>query len=198
MTKSSLKTWLGIAYVVLGLIMFASAAFSQTNAVTGNTNVLTYSGAVTGQANAAAGDIYCIGASATKLVKIKGIRVSAIATTAIVSDVTINKRSTLDTGGTPTTVTIVPNFSVNPVSTATITTYGTAPTPGTLVGAIRSQKIPIPTTAGAISANPLLFQFSVYWDQALTLARGSTEAACVTVPAITGAQWDIDSEHSEE
>jgi hypothetical protein len=29
MTKSSLKTWLGIAYVVIGLIMFASAAFSQ-------------------------------------------------------------------------------------------------------------------------------------------------------------------------
>jgi hypothetical protein len=28
-TKSSLKTWLGLAYVVIGLIMFASAAFSQ-------------------------------------------------------------------------------------------------------------------------------------------------------------------------
>jgi hypothetical protein len=28
--KSSLKTWLAVAYVALGLIMFASAAFSQT------------------------------------------------------------------------------------------------------------------------------------------------------------------------
>src|ERR1700681_2348256 len=28
-TKSSLKTWLGLAYVVIGLIMLASAAFSQ-------------------------------------------------------------------------------------------------------------------------------------------------------------------------
>lgn len=166
--------------------------------VSGNTSTPTYSSAVTGQANSSAGDVYCVAASATKTVKVKGVRVSAIASAAIVSDVVINKRSTLNTGGTPTAVTVVPHSSENPPGTATVTSYATAPTPGTLVGAVRSQKLPITTTSGTLAPSPTLFQFSVYWDQPIILAKGSTEALCVTVASTAGGQWDVDHEHTEE
>jgi hypothetical protein len=166
--------------------------------VSGNTNVPSYSAAVHNFGNSSAGDILCVGGSATKTVKIKGLRVSAIASAAINSAVSIVRRSTLDSGGTPTSVTPVPNDPLNSAATATVTAYATAPTAGTLVGRIRAQKLAIGTaTSTALAPSPALFQFSVYWDQPITL-RSATQALCIDVDATAGGNWEVDAEFTEE
>lgn len=166
--------------------------------ITGNSNIPTYSAAVHNFSNSSAGDIFCISGSATKTIRVKGIRVSATASAAVNSAVSIIRRSTLNTGGTPTSITPVPSDSNNPSATAVTTAYATAPTAGTTVGIVRSQKLPIGTaTSTGISPSPALFQFSVYWDQPQVL-RGVNEALCVDVDSTAGGNWEIDEEHTEE
>jgi len=166
--------------------------------ITGNSNIPTYSSTIHNFANSSAGDIFCISGSATKIIKIKGIRVSAIASAAVNSSVSVVRRSTLDTGGTPTSVTPVPSDTLNSAATAVVTGYATAPTAGTLVGRIRAQKLPIGTTTStSISPAPALFQFSPYWDQPQVL-RGVNEALCIDVDSTAGGNWEVDIEHTEE
>jgi hypothetical protein len=165
--------------------------------VSGNTNVPSYSAAVTSFGNSSAGDVYCINGSATKTVKVKGIRVSVIASAGVVNVISLIKRSTADSGGTPSAVTVVPNDSANPAATATVTAYATAPTAGTTVGTVRSQDISVATTSGSIPSLYALFQFSVYWDQPMVL-HGVVEGICVNVPSTAGGSWSIDSEHTED
>lgn len=166
--------------------------------VTGNTNVPTYASAAIGIANTGAGDIYCIAGSATKVVKIKGIRVSATATSTIVIDANVVLRSALDTGGTSTAITVVPQDTSNPAATATVTSYSVSPTPGAAIGTLRSQKLAVGTAGNSANAGLALYQFSVYWDQPLIL-RGAAQNACINVSAAgTGATFDVDHEHTEE
>jgi hypothetical protein len=165
--------------------------------VTGSSNVPSYSASVNAFANSSAGDVYCINGSATKTIKVKGIRISALASAAIADDIAVIKRSTANSGGTPTTITPVPNDSLNAAATATVKAFATAPTPGTSVGQVRSQVITIPTTAAAVSPVLALFQFTPYWDQPIVL-HGVAEGICVNVPSTAGGQWSIDSEFTEE
>jgi len=166
--------------------------------ITGNNTVPSYSSAIVNQAFTVAGDIYCIIGSATKTVKIKGIRVSATATAAIVGDVSIILRSTLDTGGGLASVPVVKMDQNNPAPSATVNSFTSAPTPGTSLGTVRARKLAGSTQGNSASMSEGLFQFSVYWDQPIVL-RGTTQAACVNVSAFGGgAVFDIDHEHTEE
>lgn len=168
--------------------------------VDGNTAKFTYAGAATGVALTTPGDVYCVVGSATKIVRVKGIRVSATATAGAVIDGQLFLRSTLDTGGTPASVPIVAQDSNFPAATATATSYsgGTAPTPGTSIGLIRSQKIPVGTQGNSANAGVALYQFSVYWDAAVTL-RGTAQSLCVNMTGLAaGASIDVDHEHTED
>jgi len=78
-------------------------------------------------------DIITICGSATKTVRIISILGNGQATAATQVDMALLKRSTPDTGGTPTTVPAVPRDSADPAATAVVTTYGSAPTLGTAV-----------------------------------------------------------------
>ena len=102
----------------------------------------TYCATITGLVPpAAATDIFTIIGSATKTIRISRIQFSGRATAAAACDVSIVKRSTADTGGTPGTVpTIVPLDSTDAAATAVCATYTAVPTLGTAVGAIRSQE----------------------------------------------------------
>jgi len=172
--------------------------FARPLIVTGNTNRATYSSAVVNFSNSSAGDVYCVYGSATNLIKVKGVRVSAVASAAVNEDVVIILRASQDTGGTPTSVAVVAQDQADPPPTATVVAYGTAPTAGTSVGTIRAQKMSIPTVSSTtLSPTPALFQFSVYWDQAVQL-RGTGQGMCVNVSATSGGAWDIDEEHTEE
>lgn len=167
--------------------------------ISGVSSIATYSAAVISLANTGAGDIYCINASATKTVKIKGIRVSAIATASIVGDISITLRSTLDTNGGLASVAVVAMDQTNPIGTATVNSFTSTPTTGTSIGVIRSRKIAVSTAGNAATTSEGLFQFSVYYDQPIVLQKGSTQQACVTTSAFgAGATWDIDHEHTEE
>jgi hypothetical protein len=166
--------------------------------VTGSTNVPTYSAATVALANTGAGDVYCIRGSATKVVKVKGIRVSAIATTGIVGDVQIILRSTAATGGTSTAPTLVAADQQNAAATGAVAAYTVSPTPGTAIGPIRARKIAVGTQGNSVTISEGLFQFSPYWDQPIIL-RGITQFACVNVSAFgAGASFDIDHEQTEE
>ncbi len=177
----------------------AFTPFGGTNpfAVTGNTNLASYSAAVAAFGNSSAGDIFCVNGSATKTIKVKNIQVSAVASAAIADDIQLYKRSTADTGGTPTSVTAVPHDSLNAAATASVTAYATAPTAGTLVGMIRSRVITIPTTSAGVESMAAIFHFTTSWDQPITL-RGATQGLCVAVPATAGGLWALDAEWSEE
>ena len=166
--------------------------------VTGNSNIPTYGAGSTNIANTGAGDVYCIGGSTTKIVRIKGIRVSATASTAAVVSASVVLRSSADSGGTSSALTVVKSDQNNPDATATVTAYSVSPTPGTAIGTIRVRKIAVGTQGNSATISESLFQFTPYWDQPIVL-RGTSQFACVNVSAAgTGASWAIDHEHTEQ
>lgn len=93
-------------------------------------------------------DFFSIRGAAGKTIKIIGIRLSGSATGNNNIDVALLKRSTANTGGTPTTATITPLDSSNPAPSATVVTYGAAPTLGTLVGPVCACQLEIPARTG--------------------------------------------------
>lgn len=158
----------------------------------------TYAAAIVNQANSSAGDLMCVSGSATKTVWVKKFRVSAVASAAVVADISVVKRSTADTGGTPTSLTLVPLDSAEAAATAAVTTYATAPTAGTLVGAIRAQALPVATsTSPNLAPVPTLFDFATYHDQPVVL-HGTAENVCLLVSATAGGQWHLDVEWTEQ
>jgi hypothetical protein len=200
-----IRTALSLVSAIPALILATSIALAQGSSITappavsGNTNVPTYGAALHNFSNSSAGDIFCISGSATKIVKVKAIHISAVASAAVVSTLSVARRSSLNTGGTPTVVTpVLSDTAVNPAATAVVTGYATAPTAGTLVGRVRAQKLSIPTaTSTTFATTPATFDFARYWDQPQVL-RGVTQALCVDVDGTAGGVWEIDAEFTEE
>lgn len=98
---------------------------------------------------AAATDIFTITGSATKLVKIKRVIISATQTTAGAVSFVLLKRSTADTAGTSTAPVQVPHDSNNAAGTVTIAAYTANPTVGTLVGNLVVKKVLTETATSA-------------------------------------------------
>lgn len=97
----------------------------------------TYSAATVGLVAASSGtDLYTIAGVAGKTIRITRICVSGRATAAASEDVVLVKRSTLDTGGTATVPTDVPNNSGSAAGGAVLAAYTANPTLGTGVGNI--------------------------------------------------------------
>lgn len=166
--------------------------------VTGESTIPTYSASNGDIANTGAGDIYTITGSDTKTVKVKGVRISATATSAAVVNASIILRSSAASGGTSSTLTVVKHDQDNPAATAVVRSYTVSPTPGTAIGTIRSRKVAVGTQGNSATISEALFQFSVYWDQPIVL-RGSGQSLCVNVSAAgSGASWCVDHEHTEE
>lgn len=205
MRKFTLKTYLGAAAVfaaALIALLPVRAAGPGSNVPPGivslATNVPTYRAAIHNFSQSSTGDLFCISGSTTgKVVKVKWIDVSAINSAAVVSSVSVQRRSTLDTG-TPTTMTAVPNDPLNDAATAVTQAFATAPTPGTLVGIIAATKMAIPTATTTTFPNrPAMFDFARLSDQPIVL-RKSTDAACVDVDSTAGGVWEADVEWTEE
>lgn len=96
------------------------------------------------------------------------------------------KRSTANTGGTPTVSTVVPNDSTNAAGTATVLAYTANPTLGTLVGAVGSGKAVSPTATTAQSSLTNPFSFGNRPGQSVVL-RGTGEVLAWNGNAVTGA-----------
>lgn len=130
-------------HIILALVgaLFAAPAFGQntvpqTGVTFGYIAKATYSSAFFGLVPpASATDIICIAGSASKTVKLQGIRLSGSGT-AISIPVTLVKRASVNTGGTPAATTANPGVvtqiarrdSGNAAATATLISYTANPT----------------------------------------------------------------------
>ncbi len=118
-------------------------------------------------------DIVGVIGSASKRVRVLRFAVSGRATQANQLDVQLVKRSTADTGGTPSALAAVAHDSNDGAASATCNSYGAAPTAGTLVGAIRAQQINLSATGSGGAAVPAEFDFGTANDKAVVLNSGS-------------------------
>lgn len=101
----------------------------------------TYAASIIGLVPAATPtDIFEISGSATKVIKVRRIRITGVRSASTTSDIVLLKRTTANTGGTSTLPPPVKNDSNNANATAVVKAYTANPTTGTLVGALRSDK----------------------------------------------------------
>ena len=149
-------------------------------------------------------DIFTITGSATAVIKIRHVAVSAFQTTSSMQSVSLIKRSTANTGGTSTTPTNVSHDSADSAATATVRAYTANPTLGTTVGRLAVKKFYV---SGAIPANngqfaPGNIAEFVYDQQGQKpiILRGTSEVIAVNLPGVTltGNSFDIFVEWTEE
>jgi hypothetical protein len=143
-------------------------------------------------------DIFTISGSATKIIKITKIIITATQTTSTIRDILILKRSTLNSGGTFSSPIIVSHDSTNITLLAIIKAYTVNPTSlGTLVGNMVTMKILI----GNTTTNPdeLILDWGTRPSQAIVL-RGVNEMLAINLNSITSAgnNFDISIEFTEE
>lgn len=122
-------------------------------------------------------DIWSITGSATKTVRLLRLGWSNTQTTAGVNTWFVIKRSSVNTGGSPTTLTLVPNDSNNAAATATVVNYTANPSPlGSSSGPVWTGKInsPAPATAGIGGLCGIELDFVDMFGQPLCL-RGTTQ-----------------------
>jgi len=130
----------------------------------------TYSSAfAVSTATTAAQDWSTITGSASNQIHVKEIACwGTVATTAQLETISLIKRSTLDTGGTPVVATLVPMDSGQIAATAAVNSYTVAPTSkGTVVGTVRIIQLFLPLN----TSQPATFDwvFGVNDDQDLIL-----------------------------
>ena len=199
----------------LGLLALGTTALAQVNVVpqTGITlgylAKATYSSSFFGLVPVitANTDEVCITGSATKIVRVQ--RVTIYGTTATAPQtlpVSILRRASADTGGTPAVTTANPGVltqiasrdttqATNASATAVLISYTAAPTVvDTAPVWVESQLMTMPVVTGVMSATPVDFNFEAWAEdnvQVLTL-RGVAQQACVNInAALTNASaWN--------
>jgi hypothetical protein len=118
-------------------------------------------------------DIFGIVGSASKQVRVLRFAVSGRATSANQLDVQLVKRSSADTGGTPTALTAVSHDSNDGAASAVVSSFAAAPTAGTLTGAIRAQQINLSAAGSGGAAVPVEFDFGSVNDKSIVLNAAS-------------------------
>lgn len=157
----------------------------------------TYSSAPSTVLAAAATDALTITGSATKTIRITRVSFTGIGTTLGDATVTLNKRSTANTGGTSTAAAAVPHDSTSASATATVLQYTANPTLGTLVGAVRS--LPSPFFALTNAAYPTVWDFTTRNGQGIVL-RGTSQVLAIGLggATVTGGLLYGEIEWTEE
>lgn len=131
----------------------------------------------------AATDVFTITGSASKTIRVTKLSISGTATSSVVVVASLIKRSTADTGGTPTAATAVPNDSANAAATATVASYTANPTLGNTVGAIASDRLVFAAATGVPSLRDYVFGGA---NQAIVL-RGTAQQLVVNLNSATVA-----------
>lgn len=137
----------------------------------------TYSAAINAHAPAATPtDWFTIQGSATKTIRILRITIAARATAANQYRMSLIKYSVFLTGGSPAAPTIVAHDSANAAATAVVNTWaGGLPTPGTAVGKIADDSLPVGVLGTPTFNNEVvLYDFGTRSDQAIVL-RGTAQ-----------------------
>jgi hypothetical protein len=161
----------------------------------------TYSTSITSLATAAtATDIFTIYGSATTVVRITRVTISATQTTAGTISVLLIRRSSANTGGTSTSPAIAPMDSNNAAATATVKAYTVNPTGlGTAVATILSEKLFVAAPATASGGGISIFDFGIRGTQPVVL-RGVAQGLVVNLNSTTvaGSSFCIDVEWTED
>lgn len=127
-------------------------------------------------------DVFTITGSGTKTVYVMKMSVSGLAVTGGNFTVDYLKRSTANTGGTSTTPTVVPLDSTFAAGTAVVKAYTVNPTLGTLVGAVRSNRVFV--SGGATTASQ--DDIDIWGELASPVVlRGTSESLCVNLNGVT-------------
>ncbi len=147
-------------------------------------------------------DICTLSGSATKTIRVTKISFSATQTTGGYENVFLLRRSTLDTGGTSTTMVAMPYDSADAAPTAVGRYYTANPTTGTLVGvirAIRTYMAATGSTSGTSGDGSVAFEFNVPPARPLVL-RGATQMIALNLGgvAISGGSVQCFFEWTEE
>jgi hypothetical protein len=163
------------------LTAFAAASAIKANADP-SPNARTYDVATSGiTVPALPTDLACLEVT-SGMVQIIDITVNGHAVTSVTASVQVVKRSTRNTGGTPTAFTPVPRMTGMAASTVVLQAYTVVPTPlGTLVGLVDEEDALIVAAASTTGPSPAHFDFS----KGAPLTISGTEAICLTVPATT-------------
>ena len=205
-----MNRFLGAAFAAL----LSTTALAQVNVVPSpglaieNLRKQTYSAVAVGLATAAsATDVACISASPSKEIHLKYIIISGTTGTNIVVPISILRRATLDTGGTPATGIALPvpaaNWPTNGPASATLVSYTANPTiTDTSPGYFRTVGMAMTVTTAAGSSEQE-FEFGTFVEgfaQDLMLAKGSTQQVCVNFGAttVTTPSINITFEWSEQ
>ena len=180
---------LGTPGVPLGGVLTVQSAEPPTYSATANAFV---------PIATAATDVFTISGSATKIIRIHKVRVSATTTSgsAIKLTVAAIKRSTANVGGTSAVVANVSHDSLDAAGTAVARSYTANPTTlGTAVGTVRGD-------ATSVAANGILnileWIFNDVTSKPLVL-RGVAENFCINFggASITGPVASVSVEWSE-
>lgn len=164
----------------------------------GDSAFATYSACVVGQIPATtAGDCFTL-TWVSKVIRLRRVQVTGIATTAQTLDITLVKRSAVDTLGTSTSPTVVAHDSLNQgLNTALVKAYSVAPTAGTLVGILCAEKLLLPVSASSGGESQVEWIFGTRPSQSPLLRAAGLFA--VTISAIpAGGSMNISFEWTED
>lgn len=136
-------------------------------------------------------DVSCITGSATKVIRLKKVRLSGTAGTAINISVYLTKHIVADTGGTAATGTALPTAypmdSTNPTASATLQAYTVNPTVADAASTvINSATMFMPVTSTASGQNAVIFDWgSGGIGLQGPLLRGVAQQVCVNLNGVT-------------
>ena len=187
--------------LLLGAALVAAfPALAQVNQVpqvgvtSGFVAKTTYSAAFIGLVPAAsATDVICLAGSATKTVKLIGVRLSGSAGTLVSLPITLVRRVSADTGGTAGSTTANPANTISPrdtnnaTATAVPIAYTANPTiVDTAPTYLDSAELTLPVTSAGTSITPLVFDYERVSNltQPVTL-RGVAAQACLNFNAVS-------------
>lgn len=150
-------------------------------------------------AAAAATDLLTIMGVANRQIVINRIMISGTASAAAAIPIAIVKRSTLNTGGTSSTVPSVPMDSRDPAALATVLAYTANPVAGALVGAMASARMILSSTSASVGINPTVFDFERMYKK-LPMIVNANECISLNYGGATAAgnTLDISIEWTEE
>lgn len=162
----------------------------------------TYSAAVNAHAPAATPtDWFTIQGSATKTIRITRIKIRGRATAASQYRVSLIKYSVYLTGGTPAAVAMIPHDANDPAATALVQTWsGGLPTPGTAIGKIEDESVPLAVLGAPVFDGPVIYDYGIRPARELVL-RGTAQYLALNSNAVAlpgGSVFDVKFEFTEE
>lgn len=135
-------------------------------------------------------DVACITGSATRTVRLKKVRISGTAGTAININTFLTKHTVANTGGTAATGTALPTASPNdstfPAATATLQAYTANPTVDASAIVVNGATLFMPVTSTASGQSHLTFDWATgATAESPPVLRGVAQQYCVNLNGVT-------------